>query len=90
MLGIRALLPFRAALMSDGDSFNTSNTVNNLYIIEPNMGEVTSMKDLELSTFFQTSPYNFGLFMNPATLANEGIYEIGFSGELMIYIILTY
>ena len=83
MLGIRALLPFRAALMSDGDSLNTSNTVLNLYIIEPNIGEVINMEYIELSTLFQTSPYNFGLFMNPATLANEGVYEIGFIGELM-------
>ena len=69
--GSRAFLPFRAAISSSGET--ADSPANSVRISESNNANIGS---LESAIFFQTSPYNFGLFMNPVSLDNNGIYII--------------
>ena len=68
--GTRAFLPFRVASVTNGDP--SGSPAEYIRIIEPCNGD----NDIQSAEFFQTSPYNFGLFMNPVSLDNNGTYTI--------------
>ena len=77
--GSRAFLPFRAAITSDGAS--SDSPASYIQIDEPNSNEgLRGPRELainpEPADFLQISPFNFGLFMNPVSLDNNGTYTI--------------